>query len=165
MTNEEAFEVAKTVYTQFYAYVKEVIEEFGMEPALKLLTKTNVASGLELGKQIKEQSGGEKFMVQNTARKVIEIAKGIGGIDVIVEDTPEKVVTNTACDKCPNYAAAHAAGMDNETIKAMCLAGSLQFFDTLVKQLNPDLSYQSKKFRSGTDDFCLEQTVLTTIQN
>ena len=40
-----------------------------------------------------------------------------------------------------------------------------EFFDTLVKQLNPDLSYQSKKFRSGPDDYCLEQTVLTTAQN
>lgn len=160
MSTKETFNVAKTVYTNFYAYINAVAQEIGLERALALLTKTNEASGTELGKKIKEQSGGKEYDVPKTAQEVINLAKGIGGIDEVIEDTPQRVVTKTGSGKCPNYEAAKAAGLDNDTIKAICATGSLRFFDTLVKQLNPDLSYRLKKFRSGPDDFCLEETVL-----
>ena len=165
MSPEEAFDVSKTVYTDFYAYIKAVADEIGWERTLAILTKTNEANGVNLGKKIKEESGGIEFDVQTTARKIIELARNIGGIDEVIEDTPQKFVTKTGAGKCPNYAAGKAAGLDNETIKSICAAGSLRFFDTLVKQLNPELSYKLGKFRSGPDDFCLEETVISDNNN
>lgn len=160
MSIEDAFTGAKIAYTQLYAYVNAVSEEIGMERALAILTKTNEEMGTEAGKRIKEQSGTEIYDVKKTALKIMKVAKGIGSIDEIVEESPEKVVTMTASGKCTNYEAAKAAGLDDQKIEAICGAGSLHFLNALVKQLNPDLSYQLGKFRSSPDDCCLENIVL-----
>ena len=51
-------------------------------------------------------------------------------------------------------------GMDAETIENLCHSGPLRALDAMVKQLNPSLSYQLKKFRSAAKDFCEEEIVL-----
>ena len=160
MSIEDTFTGAKIAYTQLYAYVNAVADEIGMDRALAILTRTNEKMGTEAGKQIKEQSGQETYDVKKTALKIMEVARGIGSIDEIVEESSEKVVTMTASGKCTNYEAARAAGLDDQTIEAICGAGSLHFLNALVKQLNPDLGYQLGKFRSGPEDCCLENIVL-----
>lgn len=160
MSIKDLFNGAKIAYTDFYSYFNTVVEEIGMERALKLLTKSDEARGVKTGKMIKEQSGVEEFDAKKAALKVINLAKGIGGIDDVIEESPQKVVTKTDSGKCPLYEAAKEVGIDNNTIEILCRAGSLRFLDTLVKQLNPDLSYRLKKFRSGANDFCVEEIVL-----
>lgn len=163
MSNKEIFNVAVTVYTNFYEYVNLVGKEIGLERALELLTKQNEASGVEVGQMIKEKTGGKVLNVKDTAREIRILAKGIGGIDVVIKQNNQCVATKTGSGKCPNYEAARAAGLDNDTIKKLCTAGSGRFLDTVVKQLNPDLTYRVTKFRSGPDDFCVEETIVSSI--
>ena len=75
-----------------------------------------------------------------------------------LEESPKRVVFKSG--KCPIYEAAQMVGLDAKTIEAMCRAGSLKFMDTAAKQLNPNLNYQIRKFRSGPDDFCEEEILL-----
>jgi hypothetical protein len=52
-------------------------------------------------------------------------------------------------------------GMDVKDIEANCRATSMRFMDAMVKQLNPNLSYELTKFRSTADESCEESLVLT----
>ncbi len=164
MSEKEVFKVATTVYTDFYSYFKVLAEEIGLERALALLTKQNEASGVVVGKKIKEKTGGKVLDVKETAHEIRKLAKGIGGIDEVIKENDQYVITKTGSGKCPNYEAARAAGLDHDTIGKLCTKGSLRFLDTVVKELNPDLSYRVKKFRSSPDDYCMEETVLTNIK-
>jgi len=61
--------------------------------------------------------------------------------------------------KRPVYSGAEMLGMDAQTIEAICRTGSAKLMDTVVKQLNPNLSHQLGKFRSSMDDFCEEAII------
>jgi len=76
----------------------------------------------------------------------------------VIEESPQRVVFKV--DRCPVYEAAHALGMDAEAIEAICRADSIRFMGAMAKQLNPNLSYQLRKFRSAADDSCEEAIVL-----
>jgi len=76
----------------------------------------------------------------------------------VVEESPQRVVVKAG--KCSLYAAAQTMGMDAKTIEGMCHASPLRFMDTVAKQLNPNLSWQLRKFRSAPDDSCVEELVL-----
>jgi hypothetical protein len=160
MSTKDTFKGAKIAYTDFYAYINTVVQEIGMERVLTLMTKSDEARGAKTGKMIKEQSGVKEFDAKKAAKQVINLAKGIGGIDDVLEKSTQKVVTRTRFGKCPLYEAAKEVGLDDNTIEAMCRAGSLRFLDTMVKQLNPDLSYRLRKFRSADDGGCVEEIVL-----
>jgi len=61
--------------------------------------------------------------------------------------------------RCPLYSAGQMLGLDNNTLETMCRNGSARLMDTITKELNPNLSYQLRKFRSGDDDFCEEAII------
>ena len=75
----------------------------------------------------------------------------------MIEESLQEVVVKLS--KCPVYTAAQMLGLDSETIETMCRNGSAQLMHTATKELNPNLSYQLRKFRSGPDDFCEEAIV------
>ena len=62
--------------------------------------------------------------------------------------------------RCPIYEAAQALGMEHEEIETLCRAGSIPYMDALIKQLNPDLDYDLRRFRPSADGSCLEQIVV-----
>ena len=158
MAIEDTFNGAKMAYTSFFAYFNTVAKEIGMERALALITKTDEATGAEAGKMIKEEAGVEELDAKAAASLANNFTEGLGIIEEAVEESPQKVVINVG--RCPLYEAAQEVGLDTETIETLCRAGALRFMDTMVKQLNPNLSYQLIKFRSAADDFCEEAIVL-----
>ena len=76
-----------------------------------------------------------------------------------MEESPDRAVFKIY--KCPVYEAGQMLGLDASTIEAQCRAGSIPFMDNMVKQLNPKLGCQLKKFRSTADDFCEEEILLS----
>lgn len=156
----DSFNGAKIAYTDYFSYINTVIKDLGMEHTCALLTISDEARGTNAGKDIKEHSGGKEFDAIETAKTILSMANEIGAVDDVLEQSPNKVVTVTRFGNCPLYEAAKAAGFDDTTIEQLCHAGSLRFFDTMVKQLNPDLSYQLRKFRSVEDGGCVEEIVL-----
>lgn len=160
MSTPNTFSGATTAYMDYYAYVNTVIHELGIEKACALMTKSDKARGISVGKAIKDQSGGKLYDVQEAAQTVLAMAKEIGATDDVLQESTEKVVTVTKFGNCPLYEAAKEIGLDDQTIKTMCHAGALVFLDNMVKQLNPNLSYRVKKFRSVEDGGCVEEIVL-----
>ena len=130
-----------------------------MERAVACYTKTSESRGAKVGKMIKEQAGVEELDAKaaaSLARNAIE--EGYGISSEVIEESPQKVVFNVG--RCPTYEAAQEVGLDAETIETLCRAGGRRTMETMVKQLNPNLSYQLRKFRSSADDFCEEEIVL-----
>ena len=86
------------------------------------------------------------------------IREAFGITSEVIEESPQRVVVR--CRRCSVYEAGQMVGLDTEVIEAQCRASSIGFMDAMVKQLNPKLSYQLRKFRSAEDDFCEEEILL-----
>jgi hypothetical protein len=156
---EDTFNGSKNALTTFFAYFNAVAQEIGMERALALHTKMAEVRGANMGKMLKEQSALEEFdpkAAASLARNSIE--KGYGISSEVIEESPQSVVFKVG--RCPLYEAAQELGLDAEVIETLCRAGALRFMYTTVKQLNPNLNYKLRKFRSAADDFCEEEIVL-----
>ncbi len=159
MEIEDTFNGAKNAFTDFFAYFNTVAQEIGMERALALRTKMVESAGADWGKMIKEQYGVEEFDAREAAALIWNSNKESFGISSeVVEESTQKVVFEVG--RCPLYEAAIMVGLDAETIEAMCRAGALRSMDRRVKQLNPNLNFKLRKFRSAADDFCEEEIVL-----
>ncbi|MBN2526317.1 MAG: hypothetical protein JXR76_07980 [Deltaproteobacteria bacterium] len=162
MSTDDTFSGAKTAYIDYYTYVKTAMEDkdIGKTRALSLMTKADETRGKTVGMNIREEAGGKVFETEEAAKTIVEMAKGIGGIDEILEQGPQKVVTLTRFGKCPVYEAAREVGMDDGTIEEMCRAGALCFLNSVASQLNPALSYRLKAFRSGEAGGCVEEIAM-----
>ena len=158
MTIEDTFRGAKNGYIYNYAYLTMVAEEIGMERAIALENKMCEARGALDGKIIKEQAGVEEFDAKVVASLAQNYVESIGISSEVIEESPQKV--SFKIGGCPLYEAAQAVGLEDEIIEALCRAGPVRNMDSMVKQLNPNLNYQLRKFRSGTDNFCEEVIVL-----
>ena len=158
MTIEDTFRGAKNGYIYSYAYLTMVAEEIGMERAIALQTKMCEARGAIDGKTIKEQAGIEEFDAKAAASLAENYVESIGMRLEVIEESPQKVSFKVV--RCPLYEAAQAVGLEDEIIQALCRAGPVRNMDSMVKQLNPNLNYQLRKFRSATDNFCEETIVL-----
>jgi hypothetical protein len=158
MATEDTSNGAKNAFTYYFGYLNTVGQEIGMERAVVLQTKMCEAMGAAQGKMIKEQAGVEECDAKAATRLAETFIEGLGIGSEVIQESPQEVVSKVG--RCPLYEAAQLLGLDAETIEALCRAGALKFMDSMVKQLNPNLNYQLRKFRSAADDFCEEAIVL-----
>jgi hypothetical protein len=157
MAIEDTYNGATAAMTFMNAYIKTVAEEIGMDKALGLLTKMCESMGTMQGKMLKEKAGAEEFDVKAAWSLVKSVPVGIGiGAEVIKESHQEIVIK---AGRCPLYSAGQMLGFDNQTMETMCRKGSARLMDTITRELNPNLRYELRKFRSGADDFCEEAII------
>jgi L-2-amino-thiazoline-4-carboxylic acid hydrolase len=154
---EDTYNGATAAMTFFNAYIKTVADEIGMDRAVNLFTKMCETTGAMQGKMMKEQAGTEEIDAKAAWSLVKTVPEGIGISSEVIEESPQEVVVKLS--KCPVYTAGQMIGLDAETIETMCRNGSAKLMHTATKELNPNLSYQLRKFRSGPDDFCEEAIV------
>lgn len=152
---DDVFEGAKVAYMAYFSYVKTVIDKFGEEEALNLMTVSDTARGTKAGREIR--GGNPPFSLEKTRDTIIEMAKGIGGIDTIIEQDDRHVCTLTALGKCPVYDAAHDIGISDEMIEKLCRASSLAFLDSVVQALNPEFCYKVRDFHDSEQGGCTEE--------
>ena len=162
MSEKDVLSGATVAYTAYFAYVKTLIQDMGKEKALAYMTQSDTARGIKAGAEIKAEAGGKDFSVKETLETIVEMAKGIGGIDTVLEVTDDSAKTVTAFGKCPVYEAGKAVGMEDEEIETLCRASSLPFLDSVVRQLNPNLCYTVTAFRSEEYKGCVEEIVHRT---
>lgn len=158
MAIEDTFNGAKNAYIYYFAYLTMVAEEIGMERAIALDTKMCETNGAAQGKMIKEQADFEEYDAKAVASLAENYVESIGISSEVIEESPQKVSKKVG--RCPLYEAAQELGLDVETIETLCRAGPVRDMDSMVKQLNPNLNYQLRKFRSATDNFCEEVIVM-----
>jgi len=142
----------------FGAFFNNVVQEIGLEQALNLDMKTCEMMGVHMGQMTKEQMGIKELDAKTAAMVAKSVVSGFGLSNVDAEEKPTSVLFNV--HECPVYEGYHAAGLDDDTIEATCRKGSLKFMDTFFKQLDPNTSFQLKKFRSAPDDCCEEEITL-----
>ena len=156
MSVEEALDSAKIAMAFFGEYIKTVANEMGMEQALSLLCKMFETRGVMRGKRYKEQAGITEF----DAKEILPLIKssvGSWGYDVeMLQETPTTIEYKIG--RCPEYEGLQTAGLDDKTIEAYCRY-SARGWNATVKQLNPNLSHELRKWRSAPDDFCIEASV------
>lgn len=159
MATEDKLEGARNGLAFCYAYVNMVGQEIGMERAIALSAKVDEMLGDAQGKMMKEQLGGKDIDINTATTMALNTIKdGLGITSEVIERSPERIVVR--CSRCPVYEASQSVGIDTGTIETLCRTGSLKYMDAMVKQLNPNLSYQLTKFRSGPDDCCEEEILL-----
>ena len=158
MAIDDTFRGAKNAYIYYFAYLTTVAHEIGMERAIALQTKMCEERGAIDGKTIKEQADINEFDAIAAASLAENYVESIGISPEVIEESPKKVSFKAL--RCPLYEAAQTVGLGDEIIEALCSAGPVRNMDSMVKQLNPNLDYQLRKFRSSTNNFCEEVIVL-----
>jgi hypothetical protein len=158
MASEDVFRAAKTVLTLFDAYVNTVTQEIGKEKAQALMTQTCEFAGMMQGMMMKEQSDIKEFDAKAAWSLAKMFKDNLGAEYEVIEESAQKVVIRNG--RCPMYEAAQMMGMDANTIETGCRTGPMMLMGTAVKQLNPNLDLQVRKFRSASDDFCEEEIIL-----
>ena len=159
MASADTFNGAKNAFTFFYAYLNAVAQEIGMERAIALDAKMCEMMGTAQGQAMKDQVGIDEIdLVMAASLAVRSIDEALGISSEVIEEGAQRIASRVG--RCPVYEAAQALGMDTAGIEAMCRASALRYMDTMVKQLNPHLSYRLSEFRSSADGYCVEEVVL-----
>ena len=156
--NEDVFNGAMAGLVFLDGFYNEVVEEIGEEKTLSLMDKMGMSLGKMQGKMLKNQARRDKIrnVTPSIARSLFgSIFTGLGMETEILKDTPEKISLNVK--RCPVYEAGKLMGLVDENF---CRHSAVKFMDTVVKQLNPNLNYKLKKFRTSSDDCCQEEIVL-----
>ncbi len=146
---------AKSGLTFLFAYQNTVAQEIGRERAMALNSKMTKAMGTAQGKELTEQLDVEEIppkLAASFSGAFLEQALGINS-RVTKGNAQEAVIE---IGRCPIYEAAEALGMEHAAIEALCRAGSIPYMDAIVKQFNPDLAYELRRFRPSAEGACLE---------
>ena len=157
MTIEDAFNAAKFGHWAWGLFLREVIQEIGQDKALELMTKP-------FEKFVREERATRiktlmetKALDLNSFATQAETMWRIAGFNSKVEATPTSIITTTW--KCPLYEGFLEAGIDHKTIEAYCRgkdnAGDAEY----KRHLSPDAGLIMRKFRSESDDFCIEESI------
>lgn len=114
--------------------------------------------GLIQGKMLHSQLRREKVkrITPSIAGSLTSgVLAGLGIVTENLEESLEKM--SYKINKCPIYEAAKLMGLDPEIL---CRHSAVPFMDTIVQQIDPNLSYELEKYRLGPDDYCQESIVL-----
>jgi hypothetical protein len=159
MTIADTFTGAKSGLTFLFAYQNTVAQAIGRERALALNTKMVQALGTTQGGDLRDRLDIKEIPPKLAASLVGEFLEQALGIrSQAVDGSAEKMVIEV--DRCPIYEAAEALGMEHAAIGALCRAGSIPYMDALIKQFNPDLTYDLRQFRPSADASCVEVIAL-----
>ena len=161
MATDDTFNGAKNAFVFHQAFVNTVAEEIGRERAAALETKMCEALGVVQGRMAKaqaEQAGMKDFDAKAAHLVCSQLIGGLGITTEVTEQGAQEVVSKVG--RCPIFEAAQLMGQDIQTSEAACRAGAIRFMDTVVKQLNPKLRYEMRKYRSAPEEACVEAVVL-----
>jgi hypothetical protein len=152
MMSEKTFNNVKHRLKVHDIFAQTVAEEIGMDRTVELFTQTAEKMGTIQGGLLRQQAGAKKFDAHMAATLVRATYENLGISMKMEEESPRSILLT--CTSCPNYTAAHEVGIDDKTIESWCRVGNIKFIDTVVKQLNPDLSFRLVKFRTTPKDSC-----------
>jgi hypothetical protein len=114
--------------------------------------------GVLQGRMAKEQAGMKDFDAKAAHLVCSQLIGGLGITTEVTKRGTQEVVYKVG--RCPVFEAAQLMGQDVQTCEAACRAGAISFMDTVVKQLNPKLRYEMRKYRSAPEEPCVEAIVL-----
>ena len=159
MANQDAFNAAAFAYTGNHAILGAVAQAMGIEKTLALNAQVYGQLGVGYGQQLKAQADIEGDADLQTAFGVMKKVMTDLGIDFeVIEHDDSHIAFKVG--GCPIYAGAAIAGWENQTIAVNCGGAAIGFLDAAAKQLNPNLAWRMRSFRSSVEDGCVEELVL-----
>jgi len=152
MAREEAFNAAKAVSSILGGFFKDVANEIGLEKALSLYAKQGEVFGAMMAGTAKERLGDKEFDMKTFASVLSRVFQ-MCGFTYELEDTPTSIKVSGF--QCPFYEGFKSAGLDDQTIEALCSRmGAAEYAE--YKKVFPQLSGRLK-FRSAPDQPCIEE--------
>jgi len=155
MTQDAAFQAAKTAFTLYGGFFQNVAREIGTERALALHCELGPGAGRMLAGMIKERSGdaGPDVTVLGAVQAAYAAAFGCS---CEIEETPE--ASRMTARSCAIYEGLRDSGLDHQTIEAICQGISRTEYAELQKAY-PRL-HASLHFRASAEEPCVEEWAL-----
>jgi hypothetical protein len=152
MAREDAFNAAKATSAILGGFFKNVANEIGLQKAVSLCAKPGEAFGAMMAGTVRERLGDKEFDMKTFASVVSGFFETCG-YTYELEDTPTSI--RARCFQCPFYEGYKSAGLDDQTIEAVC-SRFVAAEDAGWKKVFPQLSGRLK-FRSAPDQPCIEE--------
>lgn len=155
MTEEQVFQATRKVYALYGAFFKAVAQEVGIEKALALHAHAHEEQGIASAKLIKEKMGDARFDIQRLGSVLRESNLSIGiGSELVRASASSALFKNS---QCPMYDGYRMGGLDNETAEALCQKGAAAKLGTMLKQIDPRITYRLRYYRLKPDETCEEE--------
>jgi len=155
MTNEQVFQAATKIYSLYGAFFKTVAQEVGMEKALALHTQAHKEQGIASGKILKEKMGPGQFDIQKLGSVLKESNFSIGIDSELAHSSSSSALFRNS--RCPMYDGYRIGGLDDQTAEALCQKGATAKLGTMLKYLEPSITYRLKHYRLKPDEVCEEE--------
>ena len=151
MAQKEVYNAVKESFTLFGGFFTEVSQDVGMERAAEMYGRVFDGMG-ELVAKVVEEHRGDEDATGKVAAALEELYEAIG-VSPEMEITPTRVLVHS--HSCPFYDGYRAAGLDHDTVEAMCRS-AVACEAAAFKRIVPDGTLSLSKFRDASDDFCTE---------
>jgi len=155
MTNEQVFQAATKIYGLYGAFFKAVAKEVGLEKALALHTQAHDEQGIASGKILKEKMGQGRFDIQKLGSVLRESNLSIGIDSELAHSSSSSALFRNS--RCPMYDGYRIGGLDDQTAEALCQKGATAKLGTMLKYLDPSITYRLKHYRLKPDEVCEEE--------
>jgi hypothetical protein len=155
MSNKSAFKAASASFSFYGALFKDLSQEIGLEKALALHSNRGKDFGAQLAGLLKEELGRRKV---NLAALESVSAKSVAQSGITPDFEKKGSTLRSKIGQCPIYEGLKSAGLDQNTIEAMCTKMAAVEYEEL-KTAFPMLS-GCLKFRSTPEEPCVEEFVL-----
>jgi hypothetical protein len=147
MSSEEVFDAYKNGFSTYGNFFKAVAKEIGMERALELHGIGYEEYGPILDEWFRTLS------LEELGANIGEMYSSIGLNPKISQTSDSVIATN---HRCPEYEGYKEAGLDHETISKICLC-SVGSANASLQKLGGNGGISINKYRSDSDDFCIEE--------
>lgn len=152
LTKEEVFNAIAGTMSYYGGLFKAIMEEQGLEKALKLHAKQSEPIGNMRGEQLKQALGG-KDLDMRILSTILEPSFTGFGISAEIEVDPTTLTAKVS--KCPSYDGFQMAGLDHQTIVKMCQASALATHEMLNKHF-PEI-YNDVQVKETPNGICVEK--------
>jgi hypothetical protein len=158
MTDEQVFLATRKVYALYGAFFRAVAQEVGRERALALHEQAHEEQGVASAGVLKEKLGDERPDLRKLGSLLQQSNLSIG-IDSQLTHADASSVVFSNC-RCPMYDGYRMGGLDEETAEALCQRGAPAKLGTMLRLLDPAISYRLTRYRSKPEEPCEEEIFL-----
>lgn len=152
LAKEEIFNASTSSMSLYGGLFKDIMEEQGLEKALKLHAKQFEPMGNAIGEQLKQELGDKDLDMKVLSSIIESIYESFGSSSEFEVDPTTLTITTTKCPVCAGY---QMAGIDQQTIVKMCKACDKAVLDA-INQHYPQL-YGSTQPPESPDGICIEK--------
>ncbi len=156
MVREEAYNAAKYVFTRYGRYFKDTADLIGTDKAIEIYSKFGEKDGENSAEMLEAEWKDKELDLNAIGKMWVDFYESVG-YDNQITVTPTSILFRM--EKCPFYAGFVEAGVEHEDIEKMC-RGSNKGFGSKLKKFEVKAGSRVVKFRSGLDDFCVEEITL-----